>query len=410
MVIAGALATLFEWYDYAVYGYFAVIIGKLFFPNSDPSLEILAAFGVFATGFIMRPLGALLFGFIGDKFGRRRALALSVLMMAVPTTLLGLLPTYDHVGIAAPILLLLIRLVQGLAVGGNYGGSFVFAIEHAPRHKAAFAGSLVMIGVIVGILFGSAIATIFTQLLSTAQLESWGWRVPFCLGVVALFAGIYIKEHAEETPDFQDMQESDTPQDRFPLTTLLKEDKLKLLQAIGFILFDVVGIYILFFFMATFLTTYTSISLASAMQMNTINLLCMVVFIPLWGKIADKFGYRKIMFGISAAFLLLSYPAFVVFSGGNIFLCWLMQFLFAGVMAAVYGVLPIAIVELFPVNIRYSASALVCNIGAAFFGGTAPWLSTWLIYKTGLTTAPAFYLMAISIAGFFAIRAMRFGK
>lgn len=206
-VVAGALATLFEWYDYAVYGYFAVIIGKNFFPAADSLTELMSTFAVFATGFVMRPLGAIVFGFIGDKFGRRKALSLSVIMMAIPTCILGILPTYQQIGIVAPILLIIIRLVQGLAVGGNYGGSFVFAIEHAKPNKEGFIGSLVMVGVIVGILLGSAAAAIFSHLLSPDSLELWGWRIPFLLGIVAIFSGLYIKEYTEETPSFQAMHD-----------------------------------------------------------------------------------------------------------------------------------------------------------------------------------------------------------
>ncbi len=407
-IIAGSLASMFEWYDYAVYGYFAVIIGKNFFPHADKIMEIMSAFAVFATGFIMRPLGSTLFGYIGDRVGRRKALSLSVFMMAIATCLLGIIPTYQQVGIFAPILLVTIRLFQGLAVGGNYGGSFVFAIEHAHPNKRGFAGSLVAVGVIVGFLMGSAIAGLFSNVLNENDLQEWGWRIPFLLGLIALFAGVYIQKHTEETPYFQSMKATIQEKTQLPITTIFKEQKQKIAQAVGFILFDVVGIYVLFSFMTTYFTTYTNISAQTALQMNTINLLCMVLCIPLFGIAADKFGYKKIMYFAAGAFLIASYPAFVMFSQGQVLQCWLIQLFFAIVMAAVYGVLPVAIVELFPVDVRYSASSFVCNVSAAIFGGTAPWFSTWLIYKTKLLTAPAFYLMLVSIFGFIAIRSMQF--
>lgn len=407
-IAAGALATMFEWYDYAVYGYFAVIVGKNFFPHVDKTLEVMSAFAVFATGFIMRPLGAILFGYIGDRLGRRKALSLSVVMMAISTCMIGVIPTYHQIGILAPIFLVIIRLVQGLAVGGNYGGSFVFAIEHAQSNKKGFAGSLVMIGVIVGFLLGSAIAVIFSNTLSENDLQEWGWRIPFLLGLIALFAGFYIQKHTEETPYFQSMQNTISERTTLPITAVFKEHKHKIFQAMGFILFDVVGIYVLFSFITTYLTTYTKIPMHTALQMNTVNLLCMVLCIPIFGIAADKFGYKKIMYFAAFSFLILSYPAFVIFSQGDVVQCWLMQLLFAIVMAAVYGVLPVAVVELFPVDVRYSASSFVCNLSAAIFGGTAPWFSTWLIYKTKLLTAPAFYLILISIFGFIAIQSMQF--
>lgn len=407
-IVAGSLATMFEWYDYAVYGYFAVIIGKNFFPHADKIMEIMSAFAVFATGFIMRPLGAIFFGYIGDRLGRRKALVLSVVMMAISTCLLGVIPTYNQIGILAPIFLVMIRLVQGIAVGGNYGGSFVFAIEHADANKKGFAGSLVELGVIIGFLLGSAVAVMFSNLLGEDNLQEWGWRIPFLLGLIALFAGVYIQKHTEETPSFQRMQNTVKERTQLPIASIFKVHKQKMVQAAGFILFDVVGIYILFSYLTTYLTTYTQITTQTALQMNTANLLCMVLCIPLFGMAADRFGYKKIMYFAAVSFLILSYPAFVIFSQGNILQCWIMQFLFAIVMAAVYGVLPVAIVELFPVDVRYSASSFVCNVSAAIFGGTAPWFSTWLIYKTELLTAPALYLMLISIFGFIATYAMQF--
>ena len=407
-IAAGAIATMFEWYDYAVYGYFAVIIGKNFFPHADKIMELLSAFGVFATGFVMRPLGAILFGYIGDRLGRRKALSLSVVLMAISTCLLGFIPTYGQIGILAPIFLVIIRLVQGLAVGGNYGGSYVFAIEHAQPNKKGFAGSLVMVGVIVGFLLGSGMATIFSNLLSETDLQMWGWRIPFLLGLIALFAGVYIQRHTEETQSFEDRKNMNSELIRLPIVTVFKQYKQKIAQAIGFILFDIVGFWILFSYMTTYLTTYAKVPMQTALQMNTMNLLCMVLCVPLFGMAADRFGYKKIMYFVASCFLVLSYPAFIIFSHGDVLQCWIMQFFFAIAMAAVYGVIGVAIVELFPAEVRYSACSFVFNISAAIFGGTAPWFSTWLIHKTELLTAPAFYLMIISIFGFVAIHNMHF--
>lgn len=410
-IVAGALATMFEWYDYAVYGYFAVIIGKKFFPSdTNAIIEIMSAFAVFATGFVMRPFGAILFGYIGDKLGRRKALSLSVILMAVATCLLGVIPTYQQIGISASILLVLIRLVQGLALGGNYGGSFVFAIEHAPPNKRGFAGSLTMVGVTVGFFLGSAISVIFSNVLSENALQEWGWRIPFLLGLIALFVGIYIQKHTDETPEFKNKQLLADKETKLPIVVIFKKYKQKIAQAMGFILFDMVGMYILFSFMTTYLTTYAKMPMSTALQMNTINLLCMTLCVPLFGMAADRMGYKKIMYFVAGSFLIFAYPAFIIFSQGNVLFCWLMQLLFAVVMGAVYGVLPVAITELFPLEIRYSASSFVCNVSAAIFGGTAPWLATWLIYKTNLLTAPAFYLILISIFGLIAIRTMQFAN
>ena len=412
-ILAGSLATLFEWYDYALYGYFAPIIASQFFPSDDPIASLLPTFAVFATGFAVRPLGAILFGYIGDRVGRKYALSLSVIMMAVPTALIGVLPTYNEIGNLAAVLLVIIRLIQGLAVGGNYGGSFVFAIEHAPKGRKGLAGSSLMVGTIAGILIGSAVATLFTNFLDEAALHLWGWRVPFIIGLTATLTGVYVRKKVPETPKFQevlDEQEGSQAPKQLPIKDIWRYHKGRIFTAMCAILPDVVGIYIMFFFMTTYLTTVLGWKMGAALTVNTINLSLMTVLIPFFGWLSDRIGRPIILKTVAAAFVVCSIPVFLMLGMESFWLAFFAQFIFAIALGAYYGAMPVAIVEYFPVELRYTASALSFNVAAAFFGGTAPWIATWLVKTTKVNSAPAFYLTLVGVVTFAALLKIRRDK
>jgi MHS family proline/betaine transporter-like MFS transporter len=208
IIRAGIIGNVMEWYDFAIYGYFALIIGKLIFPSSSASTSVIAAFGAFAAGFLMRPIGSLIFGNIGDKLGRKRALLISVLMMAIPTFLIGVLPVHEQIGITAPILLVILRMLQGLSVGGEYTTSVVFLVENSPDGRRGFMASWSGWGAVAGILLGSAVASLITTLLTPVQLASWGWRLPFLIGIIIAFVGFYIRRHL---PDISPVSNQEKP-------------------------------------------------------------------------------------------------------------------------------------------------------------------------------------------------------
>jgi MHS family proline/betaine transporter-like MFS transporter len=395
-IVVGSFATLFEWYDYALYGYFAPVIAKLFFPSEDSYLSLLMTFAVFAIGFVVRPLGAIFFGYLGDRIGRRYALSISVILMAIPTAFIGILPTYNDVGALAPVLLIVIRLIQGLAVGGNYGGAFVFVIEHAPANKKCLAGSCLMVGTIGGILVGSAIATLFSWLLSADALSEWGWRIPFLLGLLATFAGLYMRKKVPETPEFKAQSDMDDLP-KVPAIEIFKNHKKRLFTAIMSILPDVIGIYVMFFFMTTYLTEMAGWEMNAALTVNTINLCLMVAIIPFFGWLSDIIKPIIVMRWVAISFILFAIPCFMVLSDQPSILAILAQTVFAISIGAYYGSMPAAIVGYFPTELRYSASALSFNLAAAIFGGTSPWVCTWLIKYTGVIISPAFYLVITGV-------------
>ena len=391
-IIVGSFATLFEWYDYALYGYFAPVIARQFFPSEDSYLSLLMTFAAFATGFIVRPLGAVFFGYLGDRLGRKYALSLSVILMAVPTAIIGVLPTYSDIGALAPILLILIRVTQGLAVGGNYGGAFVFVIEHAPDNKKCLAGSCLMVGTIGGILVGSAMAALLSWVMDPESLADWGWRIPFVLGLLATLAGLYMRKKVPETPEFE-AQKNLTDLAKIPAGDVFKYHKKRLVTAVMSILPDVIGIYVMFFFMTTYLTEMVGWEMNTALTVNTINLCLMVAIIPFFGWLSDIVRPIRVMRWVAISFIITAIPCFILLSEYQGVLAVLAQTVFAISIGAYYGSMPAAIVSFFPTELRYSASALSFNISAAIFGGSTPWVCTWLIRSTDIIISPAFYLV-----------------
>lgn len=389
----GSLATAFEWYDYALFGYFANIIGQQFYPSHDPVSSLLATFAVFASGFAMRPLGAILYGYIGDRVGRKYALAASMLMMAVPTTILGLLPTYEAIGIYASIGLVVVRLFQGLAVGGNYGGSFIFVIEHAPANRRGFAGSLASFGTLGGLLLGSGVATVLTKFMSPEDLRTFGWRIPFLLGSLSAVVGVMIRKHVPE----KTIDTSKTTQ-LSPVRDVWQNYKEIVLRAIGVILLDGVGIYIIFVFMTTFATLFLNMPEEPVLFLNTVSMCSLVVLIPFFGWLGDKIGAKKILTAVAFGFLLVSYPLYShLIEGRDLVSLAVLQFSFSILMGATYGTLPVIVAMAFPSQVRYTGAGLAFNISVACFGGTAPFIVTSLISKFDSLYVPAVVLVGVGV-------------
>ena len=398
-ILTGAFASCLEWYEYSLYAYFATIIGQNFFPQQDSAmLNIVYSYAVFAAGFVCRPLGSILFGMLGDIKGRKFSLALSLLCMGISTTLFAFLPTYEQAGIISTILLIILRLAQGISVGGSYGGAFVFAIEHAPKNRKFMAGGITAFGVIGGLLMGSLVSTIISNVMSQDDLVSWGWRLPYLISISAALLSYYIHKNIEETPDFKILEKLKLKK-RVPLTDILKHHKLDMLNSISMLLLDAVGIYTLFIFFNVYAEHYLGIPLNTVLTINTINMCIMVLLIPLFGYISDLISGRLVIMGAASCFIVLSYPLFMtlVNSSGNIYTVLLMQTVAAIMMAACYGSLPTTISMLFPKQIRYTSTSIVFNITIAFFGGSMPLILTLIIEKTGDLMTPAYALIIVGI-------------
>ncbi len=386
VVAAGISGNVMEWYDFSIYGFFARTIGNLFFPTGDPTTSLLAAFGVFAVGFLMRPLGAILFGYIGDRIGRGPALLWSVVAMAVPTFIIGVLPTYAQIGITASVLMLLCRIMQGLAVGGEYTSSAVFLAETAHPDKRGAASAWAPFGAVAGILLGSAVGATILNVMSLEQVVAWGWRIPFLLGVVVGGVGFLLRRRMP----------FDQPAAKkgFPLWHALRQHPVQMLQVISISLVNAVGFYLIFVYIITWLKLFANVGASTALLINSFNMAVLLGMILSMSRLSDRVGRKPILVGSAIGLLLLSWPLMALMQTGNTPSVFLGQFGFALLIGAYGAVNPIAICEIFPRHVRCSAVSAAYNITLGVAGGTAPAVATWLIEATGSPSIPAMYIMA----------------
>ncbi len=403
VILPGVIGNVLEIYDFTLYGYFAPIMSELFFPHAGVANGLLFTFAIFAIGFLIRPLGSLLFGHFGDRFGRRATLVVSIVVMALATSLIGLLPTYQQVGAWAGGLLLICRLFQGLAMSGEFVGSMVYLVEHAPSNQRGFYGSFAQCGTYLGILVGSAVAALVMHSFSTVTLHSWGWRIPFLCGILLGAVGLYLRLKMPETPVFLKLKQQNKII-KLPIKQVFSKAIKPMLIIVGFNFMPGVAAYTLFIYLATYLTTYLKLSLATALTINTINTCIIAVLLPAFGALSDKVGRKIILLTAAACFTVFSYPLFLLLHEATFFTVWLAQACFAVLIAAMFGALPAAMVELLDPNIRYTASAFPFNLASALFGGTAPVFVTLLITQTGSTFAPAWYIIVASLFTLWAVK------
>jgi MHS family proline/betaine transporter-like MFS transporter len=397
-VVAGAIGNLLEWYDFGLFGFFAPVIARQLMPPTDRLASLLETFGVFAAGFLMRPLGGVVFGWVGDSLGRKRALELSVLLMAVATTLIGLLPSHAAIGLAAPLLLTVMRLLQGLSVGGEYVGSMSFLSEHAAPKQRAFFGSWSSFSVVLGSLLGSGTAALLTGLLSEAQLSAWGWRVPFLGGVLIGVVGLWLRLGIKESPSFLQIQKSGNLAAN-PLVEVLRKDLGPIAITLGLAGLLSIGFYVPFVWLPTWLSQINKPPLEEdrALVANTIALAALAVLTPLAALVSDRLGRRPMILGTALGYALLSYPLFRLMAGGTFAGALLAGLVFAACNSLFSGCMAATLVELFPTRTRYTGMAIAYNIGMALMGGTAPLAATGLIRLTGDVLAPAYYLIGAAV-------------
>lgn len=405
VILSCMIGNALEWYDFALYGYFATTIGSLFFPEFSPFASLMATFGIFAAGFIMRPLGGLIFGHIGDKIGRKNALLWSIYLMAIPTTLIGLLPTYEQIGWLAPLFLTLIRLAQGLSMGGEFTGSMVFVVEHAGQNNRGIYGSWVVFSLLLGILVGSATATFTCYFLSEEQLLAWGWRVPFLLSVIGGFVGSAMRRMIKEPEQFAKAKELHKEHST-PLVELFKHHLKTILYVITIELTLSIGFYLIVTFMNNFLTALLNFDKVTSLMMTSISMIAMGVSIPIAGWLSDKIGRKPVLISSALAFMVFAYPLFMALEG-SFALALFAQISLSFIMGVFFAPIPATLVELFPMSVRSSGLAFSHSMSMAFFGGTAPLVATWLIHQTGNNAAPALYL---SLAAFISAIAILFMK
>ncbi|MEZ5828952.1 MAG: MFS transporter [Hyphomicrobiales bacterium] len=400
--MAGAIGNALDWYDFAVYGYFAPIFASQFFPSSNYLTSLVAAFGVFAVGFLMRPLGGVLIGHVGDIYGRRPALILSIVLMAVPTTMIAFLPTFASVGILAPILLTLMRALQGLAASGEYGVSTVFLFERARPGRRAFDTAWTMIGSWVGILLGSATGAAMSLLLSDSELFAWGWRVPFLGGVVLGLAGWYVRRQVQDDP-----QQARLEAGRLPVVEACRAYWPDMLRVTAMTAWWATSYWLLLVYMTTYLVEFEHIERTLAFEINTANMAILIVVAPFGALLSDKVGRKRVLLAASGAGLVLGLPLFWLMHHPDPFLIWLGQFLFALLLGTYMGGQPAAMAELFPRHVRVSAVSFSYNLGIGLFGGLAPVLVTFLIKETSNDFVPGYVVVAGAAITFFGLLGLR---
>jgi MHS family proline/betaine transporter-like MFS transporter len=402
VLLAGMIGNGLEWYDYALYAYMVTLISKLFFPAGNEAVHLLATLGIFAVGFIARPFGGILFGMMGDKFGRRTALVAAIFLMAFPTGCIGLLPTYEQVGILAPLLLVLLRVMQGLSLGGAFSGTVIFLVEHSPPARRGLVGSTSLASLAVGFLLGSLVVMLMQVSLSEAQFESWGWRIPFLLGVPIGFIGLYIRNHTEESPVYEEAKKNDTLS-KTPMRDVLRNEWKAVLQTIGIYITVTMPFYLVSAYFITFTEKILSRSKIEALWLNAMVMVILLVVVPLSAWVSDHVGRRKLMTFSAIGFLVFTYPIFSLLLAGDFPSVVLGHFFFALLVSINTGPVMALLVEAFPTRVRYSGMALSYNISAAAFGGTAPMVAQWLINETGDAHSIAYYVMACAVISLIAL-------
>lgn len=398
-----------EWYDYALYGTFAALISKHFFPAGDDAVALIATFGIFAAGFLMRPIGAMLFGYIGDKYGRKNALALSILLMAFPTACIGLLPTYREIGLWAPVLLTLIRLLQGVAVGGEFGGSIVYLVEHASKRNKNRIGSLSMLSMLIGLLSGAMIAAALARIMTPEDFDTWGWRIPFILGFFIGIIGLYIRVKLDESPVFKEAKEAGQTSEA-PVKEALVQNYKEILLGIGIYLAVTIPFYIQTVFMPSFMVKFLHFSTSDSLLIFSLSLLTMMVVAPISAWLSDTKD-REVVLKI----LLISYVAFAIpyiylLEHKTFASVLLSQIIFSSILGAYIAPIPTLVVELFHTKTRYTGMSLACNLAAAIFGGTSPILVTKMVSLMGSNAPISYYIMAAAFVSFFCIASVRVRK
>ncbi|WP_345447888.1 MFS transporter [Arthrobacter gyeryongensis] len=402
VITASFIGNFVEWFDYAVYGYLAGIISTVFFPASDRQTALLATFGVFAVSFFVRPLGGFIWGHIGDRLGRKQALSLSIVLMSVATFCIALIPGYNTIGVMAPVLLLLVRVVQGFSAAGEYAGASAFLVEYAPANRRGLYAAVVPASTAAGLLLGSLLAALLSSVLSAGQLGEWGWRLPFLLAAPMGLIGRYIRTKLEDTPAFREMAAKDTAV-KAPAFAMFKTYRKQLIIATGAVLLNAVGFYVILSYMPTYLSEELHFGAAESFLATTIALLSYIGFIFLTGIASDRFGRKRMLITASVLFVVLTVPAFMLLDTGNFLVIVLVQILLGAMLTLNDGTLPSFLAELFPTRVRYSGFAVSFNLSNALFGGTAPFMATLLIGLTHNQLAPGWYLVAASVISLIAV-------
>jgi MHS family proline/betaine transporter-like MFS transporter len=408
LLAGGVIGSLVEFYEFSVYAVLATTLAAVFFPSVDPTTALLSTLAVFAVAFFARPLGGFVWGAVGDRIGRKRTLALTVLLMSAATALMGVLPGYAAIGLAAPALVVLLRFVQGVSAGGEISGAVSFVAEHAPQHRRGFFVGMISVGAVVGTLLGSLIPGVLLLTLSTEQMQAWGWRIPLLVALPLGLVGLYIRQKLDETPYFLALRE-ERNRAANPVRAALagREQRRLLLIAFFLVAANASSFYMIVGYLPSFATRSLELSGLQAFAPSVIALAACLVAEVGGAWLSDRVGRRTVLLASVLGLLVLSYPSFLLITSGTFGLiaCGLVLFgLIAGAYAAVINA---ALVELFPTRVRVSGHGITYNLSVALFGGSAPYLLTWLGGATGSTMVGAYYVMILAVVSLPAVLALK---
>lgn len=405
-VVGAAVGNCVEWFDFAIYAFLATYIAAVFFPSADQTAALLSTFAVFAVSFFTRPLGGLFFGPMGDKIGRQRVLATVVILMSLSTFLIGVLPGYAQIGFVAPLLLILLRCLQGFSAGGEYGGAATFLAEYAPDGRRGYTVSWLLFSTLIGFLLGSAMATVLAATIPEAAMGTWGWRIPFLVALPLGLVGLYIRLRLEDTPEFRALQESGEVAGS-PFMETVRENWRPILQIAGLVVIHNVGFYIVFTYMSTYFPTYLGFSTTAAFVSTVIAGLVAMALIPPLGALSDRVGRKPLLLTASVLFAVLAYPLFALMNTGNLTLAILALVVLAIIEATFVCCSLAAGAELFTTRVRSGGFGIGYNLSVAIFGGTAPYIATFLIDRTGNPLSPSYYMIFAAVITLITVLTMR---
>lgn len=403
---AAAIGNAMEWFDFGTYGYLAVTIGQVFFPSDTTTESLLWTFAVFALAFLVRPLGGLFFGPLGDRIGRNRVLATTIILMSAATFAIGLLPGFATAGIWAPLGLMLARLVQGFSTGGEYGGAATFMVEYAPDKRRGFLSSWLEFGTLAGYILSGALVAVLTACLSAEEMHQWGWRVPFLVAAPLGLVGLYLRLRLEDSPVFRQL-ESAGQVSKTPLRETFRHHGRAMLLCIGLVIILNVAYYTVLKYMPSYLITQLQIGELESLLLSLGMMAGMLLLVVFIGRLSDRIGRKPILYAACLGFMLLAWPAFHFMLQGQTGLTIAGLTILGLLVVLLSGVMPAALPAIFPSQVRYGGFAVSYNVSTSLFGGTAPLVITWLIAQTGSQYIPAFYLMGAAAISLLAVVLMR---
>ena len=406
-VIAASAGNALEWYDFTIYALFAVYIGQNFFKNDNSTVQLMASFMAFGLGFVVRPLGALILGSYADRKGRKAALTMTIMLMAVGTLLIAIAPSYAAIGVGAPLLIICGRMLQGFSAGGEVGGATAFLVEHAPKEKRGQYASWLQASMGISNLLGALVATLVTTLLTEQQVGDWGWRIPFILGLAIAPVGLWMRSRLEETPHFleeKNRQSNTQSEVRTPLLHVIKNYPAELAKGIAMSVLWAVGPYSLIIYMPIYVQKNLGFTSSEAFLAAFVGNLFLVGGCVFSGTLSDKLGRRNVLVCAATLLLVSVYPLMMWLDTHHSQLNLIfVQSMFCLLVSLYVGVAPAALSEVFPTAVRSSGMSLAYNTAVTLLGGFAPAILTWITYATGIAYAPALYVMAACVVALLAL-------